>query len=70
MPKTLSPAQIEAFIRDGFLFGFDAISPEAARGLRTRLEDYERARGAAANTPLRVQAHPGFPGMAERRRPR
>ena len=36
MPKTLSPAQIEAFIRDGFLFGFDAIPAEEARGLRAQ----------------------------------
>lgn len=65
MPQALSPAQVEAFGRDGFLFGFDAISADEAHGLRTRLEDYERAIGAEANTRLRVKAHLGFPWMIE-----
>jgi len=65
MPKTLSPGQVAAFERDGFLFGFDAISADAAKGLRARLEDYERTIGAEANTRLRVKAHLGFPWMVE-----
>lgn len=65
MPKALSREQVDAFARDGFLYGFDAISAGEASGLRRRMEDYERSIGADANTVLRVKAHLGFPWMIE-----
>lgn len=65
MPKILQSGQIDAFARDGFLFGFDAVSEPDARGLRTKLESYEDAIGAPASTRLRVKAHLGFPWMVE-----
>ena len=43
MPKVLSPAQIEAFQRDGFVSPVRAISPERARYYRQRLEAFEAA---------------------------
>lgn len=65
MTKMLSSEQVAAFERDGFLFGFDAVSPEEAKGLRARLEAYERSIGTPANLRLRVKAHLGFPWMVE-----
>ena len=65
MPKTLSQDQIDRFAKDGFLFGFDAVSADEAHRLRERLEAFERSIGAPANTRLRVKAHLGLPWMVE-----
>ena len=43
MPKLLSPSQIEAFTRDGFIAPVRAISEERARHYRDRLEAFEQA---------------------------
>ena len=41
MPKVLSPAEVEAFERDGFVAPVRAISPERAAHYRRRLEAFE-----------------------------
>src|SRR5260370_26705798 len=43
MPKILSPAQVEAFERDGFVAPVRAISEERALYYRQRLEAFEAA---------------------------
>src|SRR5712691_5617574 len=45
MPKTLSPAQVESYERDGFLSPTAALTREAAADLRPKLEAFEEAVG-------------------------
>jgi hypothetical protein len=42
MPKTLTPQQVSAYHRDGFLFPLPAIGKDAARRYRSCLEAHER----------------------------
>ena len=63
MTKVLTPEQIAAFERDGYLFPFDCMTTAEAQGLQDRLEAFEREIGADAGTRCRVKAHLGFPWM-------
>jgi non-heme Fe2+,alpha-ketoglutarate-dependent halogenase len=56
MPKVLSPAQIEAFERDGFVAPVRAISPERAAYYRQQLESFE-ARYPGDKIKLDQKAH-------------
>ncbi len=56
MPKVLSPAQIEAFERDGFVAPVRAISPERAAYYRQQLEAFE-ARYPGDKIKLDQKAH-------------
>ena len=45
MPTGLSPAQVEQYHRDGFIFPVDCLTPGDVRHYRTCLEDFEREQG-------------------------
>ena len=51
MPKTLSPAQVERYARDGFLSPNRALTPAEAAECREKLEAFERVIGG----PLTVR---------------
>lgn len=65
MPKKLSPAQVEQFHREGYVFPFRAFEAERAHGYRQRIEDYERAVGHDANRTLKIKGHLAFPWLME-----
>ena len=45
MPASLSPAQVEQYRRDGFLYPVDCLTPAEVAYFRGRLEDFEHAQG-------------------------
>ena len=45
MPASLTPAQIDQYQRDGFLFPLDCLTPDEVRYYRGRLEAFEREQG-------------------------
>ena len=47
MPTTLSPAQVERYVRDGFLSPIAALTPEQAAYSRGKLEAFEKAVGGS-----------------------
>lgn len=51
MNHCLTPGQIDAYRRDGFVFPVEVASPERARGWRDELESLERAHGALHYLP-------------------
>lgn len=57
MTKVLSPAQADAFARDGYVFPVRAFSAEHAKALRSRLELHEAAAGAPLQGKWRVKSH-------------
>jgi non-heme Fe2+,alpha-ketoglutarate-dependent halogenase len=57
MLKTLTPAQVEAYRRDGFLFPVRAMAPEDAGLLRGALEAHERHAGVPLQGKWRVKTH-------------
>ena len=61
MGKVLSDVDIARYRRDGFLFPIDAFSPEAARGFRDRLEDFERRDGRRFGKGHNFKPHLLFP---------
>ena len=65
MGKILSAEQVAAFERDGYVFPVDAMSPDEARALGRRIEDYERETGVDATKQLRVKGHLVFPWLVE-----
>jgi len=57
VPKTLSPAALKSYERDGFHAPVRALSEEQARELRRRLEAHEAKAGAPLQGKWRVKTH-------------
>ncbi len=57
MPKLLSPEQVAAYERDGFVFPVDALHPDEVRALRAELESWEQERGAAIDFPEKSKSY-------------
>jgi hypothetical protein len=57
MPKHLTPAQIAAYERDGFVFPVNVLSPDEVRACRGELEAWERTRGAAIDFPEKSKSY-------------
>src|ERR1700675_2880254 len=55
--KTLSPAAVAQYRRDGFYFPMRILSAEEAAGYRARLEAVERERGGSLGGELRHKGH-------------
>jgi ectoine hydroxylase-related dioxygenase (phytanoyl-CoA dioxygenase family) len=64
MPKALTPAQIEAYRHDGFIFPIDALSPEEAAAARAAFAEEERRAWGGAG-----RAHDDADGREWLRRP-
>ena len=63
--KTLSPAAVAQYRRDGFDFLPRVLSPEEAAGYRARLEAVERERGGPLGGALRHKGHLLFTWLDE-----
>jgi ectoine hydroxylase-related dioxygenase (phytanoyl-CoA dioxygenase family) len=57
MPRHLSPEQVSAYERDGFVFPIDVLTPEEVRAFRGELEDWERTRGAPIDFPEKSKSY-------------
>jgi non-heme Fe2+,alpha-ketoglutarate-dependent halogenase len=57
MPHTLSPAEVEAYRRDGYHFPVRVFTPGEAAELRGCLERHERTAGAPLQGKWRVKSH-------------
>ena len=57
MPKQLSPAQVEQFWNDGFLFPVDAFDEVQAKKYRSLLEEAERDHPGEIHAEHRNNAH-------------
>lgn len=55
--RRLTPAQVEAYHRDGYQFPFRAISAAQARTYRDKLEAFERSLGKPLSGSLRNKPH-------------
>jgi non-haem Fe2+, alpha-ketoglutarate-dependent halogenase len=65
MPKILTPAQIEAFWRDGCVFPVRVMSIDEALAIRRRLETFEKGAGGPLKGDLRHKSHLLFPWLDE-----
>jgi len=62
MLKRLSPVQVEAYRRDGFLFPIEGITAREVSAYRGALEGYEREQGKSiAELTARYKSHTLFP---------
>ena len=57
MPKLLTPAQVHAYGRDGFVFPVDVLTPDEVRACRGELEAWERERGAPIDFPEKSKSY-------------
>jgi len=57
MPKHLTPEQVDAYGRDGFVFPIDVLDAQEVRQLRGELQDWERQRGAAIDFPEKSKSY-------------
>ena len=57
MSRRLSPSQVEAYRRDGYLFPVRAFAADEAAGFRAALERHEAATGAPLQGKWRVKSH-------------
>jgi ectoine hydroxylase-related dioxygenase (phytanoyl-CoA dioxygenase family) len=57
MPRHLTPDQVDAYERDGFVFPIDVLTPDEVRSLRSELQDWERARGAPIDFPEKSKSY-------------
>ena len=57
MPKLLTPAQVQAYERDGFVFPIDVLTPDEVRACRGELEAWERERGAPIDFPEKSKSY-------------
>ena len=65
MPKLLTPSQIDAYGRNGFVFPVRAIAAGAAAECRSRLEAFEATTGGPLRGELRHKTHLLFPFLAD-----
>jgi chlorinating enzyme len=57
MPKILTQEQVDRFWRDGCVFPVRVMSPAEARGIRARLEEFEKQAGGPLRGDLRHKSH-------------
>ena len=57
MTRHLSPEQVSAYERDGFVFPIDVLTPDEVRSLRSELQAWERARGAPIDFPEKSKSY-------------
>ncbi|MFM7971378.1 MAG: phytanoyl-CoA dioxygenase family protein [Betaproteobacteria bacterium] len=57
MPKFLTPAQVRAYERDGFVYPLDVLGAQEARSCREELEGWERERGALIDFPEKSKSY-------------
>jgi hypothetical protein len=57
MPKLLTPAQVQAYERDGFVFPIGVLTPDEVRACRGELEAWERERGAPIDFPEKSKSY-------------
>lgn len=65
MPKALTPEQIEACARDGYVAGIQIMPRQEAIDIRHRVESFEAATGNEAGKTLRVKSHLILPWVLE-----
>jgi non-haem Fe2+, alpha-ketoglutarate-dependent halogenase len=65
MGKSLSPAAIEQYARDGYVFPISVLWPEEARQYRERLERAERDLGGPLRGVYRIKPHLLFTWLAD-----
>ena len=65
MPKSLTPEQIQAYDRDGFLFPIDVCSEAEAAELSRKVELMEAQMGAELQAKFRIKAHLPFPWLVD-----
>ena len=65
MPKALTPEQIEAYERDGYVSGVQVMPRAAAIDIRHRVEAFESETGNQAGKTLRVKSHLILPWVLE-----
>lgn len=65
MPKKLTPEQVAAYERDGYVCPIDAFPAERARAWRTRLEAFEQAQGQKMTRGHNFKPHLLFPWVDE-----
>jgi len=65
MPKKLTPEQVAAYERDGYVCPVDAFSTERTRTWRDRLEAFERAQGQKLTRGHNFKPHLLFPWVDE-----
>jgi ectoine hydroxylase-related dioxygenase (phytanoyl-CoA dioxygenase family) len=63
--RRLTPAQVAAFRRDGYLFPMRALSAAEAQRYRTRLEAFEASHGGPLSSSFRTKPHLVFAWVAE-----
>lgn len=57
MPKLLTPEQVQAYERDGFVFPVDVLQAQEARACREELQAWERERGATIDFPEKSKSY-------------
>ena len=57
MTLSLSPGQVEAYERDGFVFPVDVLSDHEVREFRGELQAWEKARGSAIDFPEKSKSY-------------
>ena len=57
MPKLLSPMQVEAYARDGYVSPVDVLSQSEVNSFRQELEEWERKRGQAIDFPEKSKSY-------------
>ena len=65
MAGVLSSEDVERFKRDGCLFPYRAMTPEAAQGCADKLATYERILGEDPQQYFKIKAHLAAPWMVE-----
>ncbi len=65
MTKSLSPTQVAAYEREGYLAPIEVMSEAEARGLRAKLESLEAGMGGPLRGDIRHKAHLLFPFLAD-----
>ena len=65
MPKALTPAQIQAYERDGFLFPINIYSHDEAAELSRKVEEMEERIGGELQAKFRIKAHLPFPWLVD-----
>jgi len=65
MPRLLSPGQVDAYARDGFVCPVSVLTPDEVLSARSELEAWEHARGAPIDFPEKSKSYLLF-GWADR----
>ncbi len=57
MPKVLTPAEVDAYRRDGYHFPIDVLTPAEVASYRNALEAYEKTSGGPIKGEMRHRSH-------------